>query len=309
MNYIRRIIRIISLRLPSIKILGWRFFLLGLIARGLSIIKYAWGSKLQAKHIRMQYSYLTKQYGNVINRCMEYQPLVASTNYIVWIFWWQGYNCAPSIVKKCILSVKREASKQGFKLVLLDKNNFSEYVKLPKIILEKFYSQIMPIQHFSDLIRLKLLTEYGGLWCDATLLLVNPIPQCVFGDFYTATPGHCKWTSFLLAGKEANLVTYSLYELLKAYWENEDGLLDYFILDRFIEIIYEKDERVRQLIDNVIPNNRDIMYFIEHSDDDFSPEKYSKLLSENWAFKLSYKKQIGGGNTISSKLLADFGYE
>ena len=133
--------------------------------------------------------------------------------------------------------------------------------------------------------------------------------HCVFEDFYTATPGHCKWTSFLLAGKEANLVTYSLYELLKAYWENEDGLLDYFILDRFIEIIYEKDERVRQLIDNVIPNNRDIMYFIEHSDDDFSPEKYSKLLSENWAFKLSYKKQIGGGNTISSKLLADFGYE
>lgn len=96
---------------------------------------------------------------------------------IIWQYWAQGYESSvlPSVVKICLDSVDRFCKGADYEIIRLSDDNISEYLDIPQFVTEhrQYYSKAI----FSDLLRILLLTSYGGCWLDATVLLTGPIPE------------------------------------------------------------------------------------------------------------------------------------
>lgn len=89
-------------------------------------------------------------------------------------FWWDGFETAPFIVKKCLertAQIFPEAS-----IITISKQNFKEYTTIDQRILDGFEGGKISIQTFSDILRFNLLKNHGGLWVDATIYFLKPYP-------------------------------------------------------------------------------------------------------------------------------------
>lgn len=75
------------------------------------------------------------------------------------MFWDQGEAAAPALVHRCIESWRLK--NPDWEIKVLDLDEASGYVSRDKTLL---------VQHYSDLLRLKLLSVHGGVWVDATAL-------------------------------------------------------------------------------------------------------------------------------------------
>ncbi|WP_409150056.1 glycosyltransferase family 32 protein [Sphingobacterium sp. BS-2] len=80
---------------------------------------------------------------------------------IIWMYWEDGN--LPELVQKSVERITR--INLGFKVVLLNKDNLSDY--LPSFVCESN----IPLANKSDLIRLELLYEFGGIWVDSTAII------------------------------------------------------------------------------------------------------------------------------------------
>lgn len=89
----------------------------------------------------------------------------------IWVFWWTGEETAPEIVKACIKSIRRNAN--GHRVIFLSKDNLHDYVTLPDFIEKKHNDGNIGHAHYSDIVRISLLAEYGGVWIDSTVLFRN----------------------------------------------------------------------------------------------------------------------------------------
>lgn len=78
----------------------------------------------------------------------------------------------PLFNKLCMESWKK--TNGDYDIVLLNKNNFKDYIKH---IPEGFDKLI--VQHQSDYIRLYLLYFYGGVWLDNTILLLDTLDKLI----------------------------------------------------------------------------------------------------------------------------------
>ena len=95
---------------------------------------------------------------------------------IIWQYWAQGYENVPEVVQICLDSVERHKGK--YQLIRLSDENLSQYLDIPDAINRKRGSFLMA--HFSDLLRMALLSTYGGVWLDATVFLTGELPQRYF---------------------------------------------------------------------------------------------------------------------------------
>ena len=50
--------------------------------------------------------------------------------------------------------------------------------------MDKFTNNIFSITHFSDIIRMALLSKYGGYWIDSTYLVTSPLTKVNTSFFY-----------------------------------------------------------------------------------------------------------------------------
>ena len=168
------------------------------------------------------------------------------------------------IVKKFIASIRRHC--QGYEVIVLDQENYHNWVSLPNYIIEKFEYGIISVQCLSDIFRLALINNKGGVWIDATIFLCKDLPKdFVTNPFYTChTINGAKWTGFLMGGQKNNIVIQSVYELMLQYWKKENRLIDYFLLDYLIEVVYRNIPEARILINTIPDNNMEILFFIHH---------------------------------------------
>lgn len=93
----------------------------------------------------------------------------------VFTMWFQGENQAPEIVRICFDSMRRHFDNKRFNLIVLDDESIWKYVDLPSFLKGKWdrYGKA----HQSDILRLILLYQYGGLWTDATFYFCKPMPE------------------------------------------------------------------------------------------------------------------------------------
>ena len=212
----------------------------------------------------------------------------------VWIFWWQGEEAMPFVVRRCYESVKEHLS--DWEIVLLTERNYCEYANFPDYISEKQKAGIISLTHFSDLLRLELLIRHGGLWIDATVLCTNRVvPNSILESdlfvFRPQKPGAdgeaTTLSSWLMWSKTNNKILMATQAMLYDYWMKNCILSEYFLLHHFMSIVFDYYSEESTLIPpfcNSIPHILQLHLFDRYD------EVYWRDLKNMTCFhKLTYK--------------------
>lgn len=218
---------------------------------------------------------------------------------IIWMFWWQGNQHEIPLVDACISSIEEQKPSEA-ELVILTKENLRKYCKIPEILYEKLDSGIITLTHFSDIVRVSVLAEHGGLWLDATVYAVGSFHYAFELPFWSIKKPSIthkyipkgRWSIYAIGAQEQSLVFFLMREMFFAYWESYTCMLDYFLVDYCLDLLYEQIDEVRCLIDSIPENNPRILDFQQNLGMVYTSDLYDGLISDTQLFKLSWKKQV-----------------
>ena len=212
-----------------------------------------------------------------------------------WIYWHQGFENAPEIVKACRRSVEKNL--KGYKIILLDKSNLFDHIELPDFIMQKFEKGIIPLTQFSDILRTYLLYAYGGLWLDSTIFLTSDIPQEIKNADYfmfkttVAIKYYLPCQSWFIAAKEAkNPFIYKMLNCQLKFWHTSNKLKDYFYYFVIIKILIEDDKAFAKSWDS-IPYfcDSEPHYLQRQLAKPFDQNVFNHIKSRTFCHKLTYK--------------------
>lgn len=257
-----------------------------------------WGQKKKTEYLD---NYMVSKYSKIINKYEKIHSsenkLVDKNDFPIWVFWAQDFENAPELVKACYENLINHNGKAVRAITL---ENIYEYVSIPNYIIEKVEKGTISLTHYSDIIRICLLAEYGGIWLDATCWVSGPLPNWVKNySFYSSNSvgvaplplwSDSRWAGWGQGTNEVGSIFYVfLKEMFFAYWKNENYLIDYLLIDYLMFLGYRKNLYVRKSID-FLPNNnlkRNSLHFLLN--EEFNQRKYIEIASDSWLFKLSYK--------------------
>lgn len=97
---------------------------------------------------------------------------------IIWIYWEQQDR--PDLVDKCINRAK--SVNPNYDVRVLSKEGLNNYLSVDYINKLFSNSSITPT-HRSDVIRLKLLHKYGGVWLDSTTIVNNNFDEIISNEY------------------------------------------------------------------------------------------------------------------------------
>ncbi|MEM7428604.1 MAG: capsular polysaccharide synthesis protein [Pseudomonadota bacterium] len=166
---------------------------------------------------------------------------------IIWCCWLQGRDTAPPLVQRCLESW--EQHNPGWELRCLDAQSVQYYLDLDE--LPDLRKQTITAASLSDIIRVLLLHEYGGVWVDATLFCNRPLDDwlpanCRSGFFAFAAPaGDRPISSWFLAATHTSRLISSWAGLVHSYWQSRERADRYFWLHTSFGQLCEKDEVAR----------------------------------------------------------------
>lgn len=173
----------------------------------------------------------------------------------IWIMWWQGERSFPPLIQKCVDSIRRHAGNHP--VILITQDNLKEFVQVHPVLLKKFHEGVISVTAFSDIVRFALLEKYGGLWLDATIFLRAPISELIDGhDFFSIRKENSykpklaiwsgDWTVYCMGGGQGLPVFGYVSKALTEYWNANDFLVDYFLTDCTIRILFDSSKSVRR---------------------------------------------------------------
>ena len=185
-----------------------------------------------------------------------YNQIEQFNNHIPKIIWayWDKQNL-PEFIKICQKNWKKFA--RHYKIHLLHKQNIENWINMPD------NWQTLPPYRQSDIIRLKLLEKYGGIWMDASIILLTNPDNFIEGDLTLfTTPGtkldnpvYENW--FIASSKNNPIIKKWLKEVLLALKNkelyiknssNENKILvdnvNYLICHLCLRNIYEKNPKL-----------------------------------------------------------------
>ena len=212
----------------------------------------------------------------------------------IWFLWLQGIEQAPEIVKMCYNSIQQNLDNR--ELILLTDNNYRDFITFPDYIQEKIDEGIITKTHLSDLLRLELLTKYGGTWVDATVYISSSnFPNYMLKSdlflFQKLKPGldgnPRSISSWYITSCTNNPILLLAKGLLFEYWKNNNYLIDYFLLHDFIELAIETypDEWKK-----VVPFSSSTPHILLlRLFDSFNEEMWTSIVSQTSIHKLTYK--------------------
>ena len=161
----------------------------------------------------------------------------------IWFCWLQGIEEAPKLVQKCYRNLL-EFNKEN-EIILLTEKNMFEYAAIPEYIINKWKDGKISNTHFSDSLRLALLTQHGGTWVDATVLYTSEklndiIYQSELFMFQELKPGKYGHPLFIstwfISSKSNNEIPLLTFNLLFEYLKEHNALIHYFLVHPFLLI-------------------------------------------------------------------------
>ncbi len=188
------------------------------------------------------YKKLKKKYSKVLHNT-EYCKKESRKSDTVWFCWFQGVENAPLLVQKCYERAEKTFGKS--RITVITSDNFKDYVDLPEFIIQKWHKGIISHAHFSDILRTWLLAEYGGIWLDSTVFILDSnLP-----DYLTESElflfNNCRTNSIInisswyICSYSHNIIFESVKSLLTEYWRKENYSAHYFIFHLFFKIATE----------------------------------------------------------------------
>ena len=221
-----------------------------------------------------------------------------STDCPIWVMWWQGFDNCPPVVEKCIASINRNAGEHP--VIMLSKDNFRDYIDLPKEIETKILNKVKCIAYLSDIIRFGLLSTRGGIWLDATIYVSQPItswPMSLYSirhatkDSRFVLDGY-RWSSFMVASAPHEVMPTFVYKALLTYFKENDALIDYFLTDYLIAIIYLNNEYVRKQVDSFPKDNLDCLALLMNMSKPYDKDRLDYLLKASRFHKLDWRSNV-----------------
>lgn len=171
---------------------------------------------------------------------------------VIWTAWFQGVENLPPVIFKCINSFTKIKNRE---VIVIDKYNYSDYLKLPVSIVDKFDKGMISYTAFSEIIRIALLAEYGGLWLDATIFVDRDISFLIKDKNYVSLRSHKNLSHGNLMGAFPVYFLYSngnstgfdeINYYLLAYWQEFDIQVDYFLVDYIFKFVYFNNDFFRK---------------------------------------------------------------
>lgn len=211
----------------------------------------------------------------------------------VFVYWGQGFDKAPELVKKCLSSIKKYTC--DLNLVLLNDSNIDNYIEVPNHIKEKFLQGKIKHAHYSDILRLMLLKKHGGCWIDATCLVTSKISDQIdallkesnFFAFMYEKPMISNW--FLVSKQDSYIVSMMLEALLE-YWNSFLGHSYYFCFHSIFYSLYLLDEKFKNEVDKgvyfstKIPHNLQVNMLNKYDE-----LRFKEMINKCFLHKLTYK--------------------
>jgi len=144
------------------------------------------------------------------------------------MYWAQGWDRAPEIVKACQASWI--AQNPGWEVMALDAETAVAYVNLSDL----FRGKDIGLAHQADVLRLNLLSRYGGVWVDATTVCAKPLdhwlpPLMQSGFFAFARPRPDRLiANWFLASEPNGAIVSRWRDLAHRYWREVQSADHYF---------------------------------------------------------------------------------
>jgi len=218
----------------------------------------------------------------------------------VFTYWHQGFGAAPHLVRRCHDTVREVF---GDRVHALDGESLPYYVDIPAVVRERVGTNYT---HLSDLIRVDLLTRFGGLWLDATCLVTPDFPtlsDLVDQDFFCFNYSGPRVGSWLMSSVPGGYSVTMLREAMFLWWERRDYLADYFQLHYLLEMLYLLDERFRAEWDaSRHQHPRKALALLGELESDDDGDRLAKLVASYPVHKITYK--FGRGAVRPTTVLA-----
>ena len=269
----------------------------------LELLKVGLNVLLRGRSYQKQYAKLVKKVEPLLME--EFAPLLDGNQLIevqgqknniadgakcIWFCWLQGMDKAPEMVRNCLESQKKWLKDKTFNIITED--NYKEYISFPQFIEEKYAKGIIPNALFSDLIRVELLTRYGGTWIDATVMMTGDnypkeIFDCpLFMPQYISRNG--TWagiSNWMITARRGNHLLILLREMLYEYWRRYDCVVDYYIFHLFFSMIAR--EYTDEIAKMPVLNSYHCTELLKHLGEHCQSEQLQRFLLKVSIHKLS----------------------
>jgi mannosyltransferase OCH1-like enzyme len=170
----------------------------------------------------------------------------------IFILWFQGFEQAPEIVKKCLNSWIYY--NPDWKIIQLNESNLHEWVDI-----NEWKKEGMLLCHLSDMIRIFLLEKYGGVWVDSTLFCNRPLTQWLpnyiqSGFFGFSRPSNDYiLSSWFLYSEPNHVICRKIGERISIYFRQVENMkkVNYLILHDIINELYQTNKEVKEELDKM----------------------------------------------------------
>lgn len=278
------------------------------------MLRYLSGGKnlAEAVHSARFYKKLRRRY----NKDLEGQQAISDSDWkntpmpkIIWWCWLQGENQISELPLICLHSLKRNLPNYQIKIITL--GNLKDYITLPQVIINKYKAKWISGALFSDIIRLSLLANYGGVWIDSTVYctgnkLVREIEKedmFMYQNLLSSNSNVIKMSSWLIATKKDNPYIVEASKILIDYCKNSKYIEDYFVCHLILTMLADKYSQIWNEMD--IYNNTDPHMLQLMLNREFSPKVYERILSNASFHKLNRHIEFKQGDTFYNHLKAE----
>lgn len=224
--------------------------------------------------------------------------------------WYQGEENAPELVKACIRSMRRHLDME---VVVIDKDTLSDWIQLPDYVMEKWKKGMISHTAFSDICRVELLYQHGGLWFDATDFVTAPVPRYIMDcDVFIFLAGnkirgaYAFIQSCFIRARKGNPLLGIWREAIFRYWRDEDSKIDYFIHHLLLLLSVRNNEIAAREIERMPHVAQDPTHALwgPHCADPYDPTLFTSLTKDSFFQKTSYKdKRL---NSLPPNSIAEF---
>lgn len=227
----------------------------------------------------------------------------------VWVLWWQGLESAPDIVKLCVNSIKANVGDR--KLIVLDEDNYRDYTDINPRYEKMFKDEVISKTQFSDLLRLNLLYNRGGVWLDSTYLMTGELPEYVSElHFFTIRHGMNKeypmskglWTSSALGVAAYSDEIRLFLDVYDRYFEKHQTLIDYLLTDYIFAVCCDHCGAINRMFHAVPKNNVHVNDLLQVMNQPYSEELVRNVTKETTMNKCNrrfpFQSDISGTETV-----------
>lgn len=218
----------------------------------------------------------------------------------IWVCWWQGLDHAPELVKKCIDSIVQNAG--DHQVTVITEKNYRQFVDIPAWAEEKFRKGIISRTHYSDILRLCLLAQHGGMWLDATFFCTEPILDSYFRlplwsirrpDYLHVSVACGQFATYSLACSYENRWLFAtIRDFVLNYWRTHDLMVDYLFLDYLFVLAQRKNSRILDAFRAIEPNNPQCDELCKVLNKPYDEGVWVHMCENTALFKLTWKQNF-----------------